>query len=442
MTDGVVLALLDRLTPNYDHRVGDWDRVVADARLSTRRRLATPLRLGALLATVAAAAALVLAWPFGTERGSVLDRALAAAGDGPVLHAVLRGEWGGTLVRLDSGERKPVYGDNEVWFDTRTGQTHQIERLGNVVQNEELYTPNKPAAELAALGREYREALESGTARITGQAELDGEPVVWITIHSELLPDVADNKDHEWAQQVAVSNRTYKAVALRETRDGRPGPDTLQRVLDLKLLPRDQADFTTTRPSLNGTAFKQARERIELDQAAAVLGRPPLWLGRDYDGLQLSAVYRETTSSGHQDRVRLSGAKAQAAIKCSQMRGEAAGLCFRQLGFSSVEVRPDGVYTSRGPIEWKLEQSSVVLVYGDTGGAYVPLDGKHQIVVTESLQASAFRRGAGTYVPPPGSVFLAAGASGYLQRDGVQIGIEGGSENDLIAAAHALTPLP
>jgi len=52
-------------------------------------------------------------------------------------------------------------------------------------------------------------------------------------IHSELLPDVADGRDHEWAQQVAVSKRTFKAVALRETRDGEPGAGTLQRVLEL-----------------------------------------------------------------------------------------------------------------------------------------------------------------------------------------------------------------
>jgi hypothetical protein len=437
MTDTDIGELLDEYTPRYDGRLGDWERVAAAARLRTQRRLsnATRLRLGALVAAFAAAAALVLAWPFDNHRGTVLDRALAAVGDGPVLHVVLRGEWGGTLVDLGSGHRTPVYGDDEVWFDTDSGQTHSIERLGGVVQDEELSKPYKPANELAALGREYKQALESGTARVSSEDAIDGEPVVWVTIHSELLPDVADGKDHEWAQQVAVSKRTYKPVALRETRDGQPGPGTLQRVIQLQLMPREGADFTTSRPSLNGTAFKQGRERIELDQSAAVLGRTPLWLGREYDGLSLAQVYRETTSVGHQQRVRVSGAKAAAAIKCSQLRGDQGGECFRNLGLGSVEVRPDGVFTTEGPIHWSDAASSVVLSYGT--------EGQRNVTVTESTQASSFRRGAGSYVPPEGTVLLAAGGrSGYLQRDGIQLGIDAGSESAVLAAVRALTLLP
>ena len=31
---------------------------------------------------------------------------------------------------------------------------------------------------------------------------------------------------------------------------------------------------------------------------------------------------------------------------------------------------------------------------------------------------------------------------GYLQRDGIQIGIDAGSESAVLAAAHVLTPMP
>jgi hypothetical protein len=452
MNDSDIAALLDELTPHYDDRVGEWERIAGDARPATRRRLsvATRWRLGVLAAAIVAAAVLVLAWPFESQQGTVLDRALAAVGDGPVLHAILRGEWGGTLVDLSTGARTPIYGDDEVWFDTETGQTHQIERLGGVVQGEDLYKPNKPEAELTALGREYRQALESGSARIAGEDMLDGGPVVWITIHSESLPDVADGKDHEWAQQVAVSKRTYEPVALRETRDGHPGPGTLRRVLDLQMVARDADDFTTSRPSRNGTAFRQGREPISREQAPTVLGRTPLWLGDSYNGLPLAHVYRETTSIGHQTRVRLTGAKAAAAIKCSQKRGSAGGDCFRQLGLSSLEVRPDGVFTIDGRIQWSDEQSSVVLFYGSVGNdpstylehTTVPLYERPYVTLTESTQASPFRRGAGSYVPPEGSVFMAAGGTGgYLQRGGIQIGIDAGSESAVLAAARALTPM-
>jgi hypothetical protein len=449
MTDTNLAELLDELTPSYDDRPGDWERVAAAARETRRGRIpySTRLRLGILVAALATVATLVLAWPFASDHGSVLDRALAAVGDGPVLHVVLRGEWGGTLVDLNNGARKPIYGDNEIWFDSETGQTHSIGRLGGVVQDEEVSKPKKPAAELAALGREYRQALESGTARVGGEETIGGESVVWVTIHSELLPDVADGKDHEWAQQVAVSKETFKPVALRETRDGQPGPGTLQRVLELQLLPRGEGDFTASRPSRNGTAFSQGRKPIALEQASAVLGRTPLWLGRAYDGLPLAHVYRETTSVGHQQRVRLTGAKAEGAIKCSK-QSAGGGDCFRALGLGSVEVRPDGVFATQGPIEWSDEQDGVVFYYGAVGddpsasrADSIPMFDKPYLTVTETTQPSPFRRGAGSYVPPEGSVFIAAGErTGFLQRDGIQIGIDAGSEGGVIAAARALVP--
>jgi hypothetical protein len=452
MSETDIAALLDELTPRYHDRTGAWEAVAAEARPATRSRVsnAARLRLGALAAAIAAAAALVLAWPFGAQHGTVLDRALAAVGDGPVLHATLRGEWGGTLVDLASAARKPVYGDDEVWFDTVTGQTHQIERLGGVVQDEELYTPNKPDAELSALGREYQQALDSGSARVAGEDTLDGEAVVWITIHSELLPDVADGKDHEWAQQVAISKRSYKPVALRETRDGNPGPGTLRHVLGLQMVGRTAADFTASRPSRDGTAFKQDRESIRREKAASVLGQTPLWLGASYDGLPLARVYRETTRTGRQERLRLSGATATAARKCSQQRGPAGGDCFRQLGLSDVEVRPDGVFKSKGPVRWGDAESSVVLFYrsaDDDPSPYLehamPPDNKPYVTLSESTHASPFRRGAGSYVPPGGSLFIAAGGtSGYLQRDGVQVGIDAGSKSAVLAAARALTAMP
>jgi hypothetical protein len=450
MNDARVAELLDSWTPSYADRHGDWERVAAAGGLRRRRLSARWEARAAAVAVVAAAvAAAVLAWPFASNGPRLLDRALAAVGNGPVLHVVLRGEWGGTLVDLSTGARVPVYGDNEIWFDTESGQTHQITRLGSVVQDEELSKPNKPEAELAALGREYRQALESGTARVTGEDTIDGEAVVWLTIHSELLPDVADGKDHEWAQQVAVSKQTYKPVALRETRDGQPGPDTLQRVLDLQMVARDAADFTTTRPSLNGTAFKQGRTAIDGAQAAAILGQTPLWLGAAYADLPMAQVYRETTAVGHQSRVRVTGALAAAAIKCSQQRS-GGGDCFRSLGLmSSVEVRPDGVFISKGAIQWDDEQDSVGFFYGTIGddpSTYrtdsIPLYDKPYLTVTESTQASPFRRGVGSYVPPLGSVFLTNdGHTGTLQRAGLQITIEAGSEETILAAARALTPM-
>lgn len=453
MTDTRIAELLDELTPTYDDSRGDWGRVAASARRRRDQRGAPwwLMRLGFVAAAIAVAAALVLAWPFQGNQGGVLDRALAAIGDGPVLHVVLRGEWGGTLVDLNSPKRTAVNGENEIWYDTARGVVHSISRLGGVIQHQELYQPKQPPAELAALGHEYKQALESGTARISGEAVIAGEPVVWVTIHSERLPDVADGKDHEWAQQVAVSRRTFEPVALRETRDGQPGPETGQRVLELEFLPAGAGDFSASEDrSLDGMAVKMGREPIALEQARATLGRTPLWLGREYGGLSLAQTYRETTSISRFRKIRVTGTAAEAAAKCSKLRGERAGQCLRALDLGPIEVRPDGVFRSERPIAFTDEQTAVVLFYGTVGddpstaqGKPIPLFDRPHLTVTETTQPSPFDRGAGRYLPPEGSVFVTAGGrSGVLQINGLQVTIEASDEDAILAAAKALARMP
>jgi hypothetical protein len=71
----------------------------------------------------------------------------------------------------------------------------------------------------------------------------------------------------------------------------------------------------------------------------------------------------------------------------------------------------------------------------------IPLFDKPYLTVTETTQPSPFRRG-GDYVPPEGSVFVAAGErTGFVQRDGIQITIDAGSESAVVAAARALSPM-
>lgn len=452
MNDTRVAELLEELTPGYDDRHGNWERVLDDGRSRRARSVRLPgwpARLAAVAAAVAVVAGLVLAWPFaGGEPPSVVERALAAVGNGPVLHVVLRGDWGGTLVDLETGARQPVHGESEVWYDSDRRLVHSVSRLGGVIQHEQVYEPKEPPAELEALGREYRQALESGSARIAGEATIEGAPVVWITIRSRMLPDVTDGRDHEWAQQVAVSRRTFKPVALRETRDREPGPGTGQRVLELELLAAGRGDFTASGANtLEGRAFKQRREPIALEQARVTLGRTPLWLGREHAGLPLAQVFRETTSIGRQREIRIIGSEAQAAEACSKLAGEAGGRCMRALGRHPLVVRPDGVFTY-GPIVWEEEQSTVVFFYGTLGdstyrdacfyGACRP-----HVRITEATQRLPFRLRAGSYLPPEGSVFIAVGKHmGLLQVDGLQVSIESPGDDSILAAARALEPMP
>jgi hypothetical protein len=441
MNDSRVFELLDEWTPSYDVRHSDWDRVAAAARGKR-----WPVRLVLVAAAMVAAAALLLAWPFHSSDGTLLERARAALGSGTVLHVVLRGEWGGTLVDLRTEERTPVYGADEYWYDTKSGRVHEISRLGAVVQNEELYGPRKPPPDLAALGRTYKRALGAGTARIAEEATLDGEPVAWVTIQRKVLPDVSDGKDHAWEQQVAVSRKTSKPVALRETRDGQPGPGTERRVRQLDAVPT--GDFTADESrSLDELGFGQRRKTISRAEAQALLGRSPLWLSEEFGDIPLAQIERQATTVVRRSRIRLTGNKERSVLAC--VKRPDAGGCFRTSGLSSIEVRPDGVFTS-GPVVTTRRETSLVLFYGTLGDDkttfrkdHVPLYDQPHVTLTESTDVPKYRPAVGSYVPLEGSVFLAAGGQGgSVFLDGVHVTIEVDGPRQILAVARALEPMP
>jgi hypothetical protein len=410
-----VKELIERVEPVPADR-GDWDAVVRDAGVRRRRVIARPLAGVAVAA--AALFALALFQPWESKSPTFLERALAAVGDGPVLHVVLRGEWGGTNVDLEAGDRTPVYGETETWYDPDRNLVHLVSRLGDVVQNDDVFEPRNPPKHLTALARDYREALRSGTARVTSDDVIDGERVSWITIHSEQLPDVADSKLHEWAQQVAVSQETAKPVATRETRDGKPGPFTLQRVLSLEMLPAGDGDFTEAgRDSLAGAAFtyQPFGETLTLDAAEDVLGRRPFWAGRRLGELELAGI----------------------GLTESRIF---AGPKLRKRGYSLGVVRPENeIDSARG----------IVLFYGVLGDlpdtseneADRPRWDLPHIAITEYRKLPLNLVG-GRYVPPEGSIFLRAGGrGGLLKVDDVYVLISAATERLILEVARALEPM-
>ena len=433
MTD--VHEALDRLVPE-PARSSAWEEVLRDAR-PRRRSLSVQL---ALATGIVALVALVVVAPWqGSERVGILDRALAAAGDGPVLHVVFRGGWGGALVDLETGERKPLYGEREVWYDPGRDLVHTVLRFGGVVENETLYKRNERDRELTALWHDYREALESGTARVAGPDLVDGVPVYWIIVQAQMLPDVADGKEHELAQQVAISRESFEPVAMKYTRDRRTDPRGTEQILRYETVSVGEADFTRAPDSSFQGPMSMGRTPIALEDASRILGRTPYWLGERFAGLPLVRVEKAFSATGQQARTPITEERAAEITRCRGRCGKRYG------GILTI----DGKLYEIGPVKFGPEHVGVTLFYGTLGDDpntfkkdTAPLLKEPHMSVTQTTDRELLTLGATTrYQPPAGSVMLTPGPSGYLIRDGVYVTIQAGSEEQILDAARALRPM-
>jgi hypothetical protein len=279
---------LDRMQPTPGSH-GDWDAVLRDANVRGPRRAARPLAAVALAA--AGLFALALFQPWDDTSPSILERALAAVGDGPVLHVVLRDEAEGGVIDLETGDRTPLYREREVWFDEARG-LREITRFGGVVQRDVFYPAGRLASDLlktySGLASGYREALERGDARVVGQGQIGGVPVHWIQTERYVVSD-PDGTRHVWQRVVAISQETFEPVYVDEKADGEFGPETGARIRRVEWLPADEGDFrahSTNRP-LGGFVIRDVRKTV--DELAALLGQTPLWLGETFRGMPLEA---------------------------------------------------------------------------------------------------------------------------------------------------------
>lgn len=286
MTD--VAELLDEIVPRYEG-TGDWDRVLRDAeidRLPRRARRRAALRLGAAAALVASIASVVAFWPTDGTGPAVLDRALAATGDGPVLHLVYESELPRTIVDLATGERTEVRAEHEVWFDPQAG-LRETERFEGVVQ----FDVSLGAAEMSehavsiygSLGAGYREALESGRAKVVGEQVIDGTPVYWIRV--------------EAGHDVGVSRDTFEPAYVRVMQGGTPA---LNRITTYETVEAGSAPLEGTRKSLPSRAASYGSE-IELADAGKLLGSDPVWAGASLAGLPLESVREVRLPAQHAD---------------------------------------------------------------------------------------------------------------------------------------------
>jgi hypothetical protein len=170
-------------------------------------------------------------------------------------------------------------------------------------------------------------------------------------------------------------------------------------VIEIGSVSRDEADFSKpelrpARERLTAGGVKSHAE-IEISQAASVLGRPVLWLGKEFDNLTLSSVERQTITTGY--------------------------------------VRSTGL-----PPRF---DEAVQFNYTDTQGRHFRLE--------ESLQPEfgfgwAFVTHEMPEGPPSHELVLVGSFGGFMVRDGVYIAIQSFGVLDraqTIAAAQALVPV-
>ncbi|MCZ7588693.1 MAG: hypothetical protein M5U27_07520 [Gaiella sp.] len=364
------------------------------ARVSRVRPRSVQVRVLSLAVAAAAVAAAVLLWS-GTDQTSILDRARAALAGGPVLHLVLQDEAAGELVDLASGTTTTIHAEREIWYEPQRG-LRERSTFGGAVQSDVVRTPDRLATHEDAFLRgfltRYRSALQSGTATAVGEGTLEGTPVTWLQIDAQSLPDVADQRDHLWAQEVAVARDSGIPVYLRETRDGEPGPDTGAAVLSFETLPTGAVDLAP-RPEPTPTAVRIGAEgTITAREANALLGGHAVSLGDEFAGLSLALIQQMSYASGYD---------------------QATGL-------------------------WQHETRGARFFYGSTRDGIPDFSAPYLSLseTTELFPGVVF--GPRGYVPPPGTVLLQTERRGILRLRGIYVTIEASAKETVITAARAL----
>lgn len=416
---------------------------IADALLATaatssaRRRRRLPISLGLLAAAVVALVALVLFAPWSGGGPGLTDRALAALGSDPVLHAVIEQPAGVRFVDIATGAPQRLFERQEIWYDRGRGYVHTITRAPDgALLDDELETPQggwtlggpildctwiaahpqeatrlrvscnangdngtKPHVVprpvptvdpvLGAFLGGYRQALADGQATETGTGTLHGTPVVWLTFPYG-----------QETESVALDASTYEPLFVRDASGA-----WRYRIVSIETVAQSAANFarpTATeagRLATGGGVIDQTK--LAVDPAAALHALPgALWLGGSFQALPLAGIERDTLRTRY--------------------------------------TEPDSS-TETGV--------GLQLVYGTTPSPGVPDRTKPFVQLWESDRPQlgyewGFMRGI---VPPAGVIGMPGagmfGPTGFLVRDGIYVTVAASTPELALDAARGLGPI-
>lgn len=314
-----LLAIADALVAVRSPKLEAWVHPEARSRLRLPRRW---VRFAPAAAVIAAVAALVVGSPWG-DKVSVVDYALAAVGDEPVLHLAIidPNAATGSLVDLGSGEaiRRDIR--TEIWLDERRDLKRTVLMIDDQVVDEQLETSaggltrsgpvytcdwiaSHPAQAreagvscdrsrqkdsgavsvdpaLTEFADGYRSALAAGNARVSSEETIAGRDVFWLELEGGSAVD-----------RVAVDASSYRPV-LVESRDSR----TRYEVETAETLPFRPSLFRkpqAERAQVGGGVI--SAEILTPAAAARALGGTLLSLPEKALGLMLVAVEQQERS--------------------------------------------------------------------------------------------------------------------------------------------------
>lgn len=274
---------------------------VADAVAATqttsnhRRKIAVAL----VAAALAAALAFALVGPDGPGDSAVVGRALAAVGEGKVLHVVARIEPGGEAIELATGRAIHPYQVVEEWYEPGVGLRARIaksnaylpKRLPSVADVDPSYVEA-----LNGFTSRYAEALRSDRADVARHGTLFGKIVIWLRFRGGPLSPVTGQPTYE----VAIDASTYRPIYLQQLGER----STAMRLLSVELIASVPRDAPPAPPPASVSTMAGIDDLGPLSpvQAASFMTRAGLWVGREFAGLPLASIRGERYSYGQAER--------------------------------------------------------------------------------------------------------------------------------------------
>lgn len=256
---------------------------IADAIGATqpRRRSSGTWRVLAVAAVIAAAIALAIVAPWHGRGTGLVGRALAAVGQGPVLHAVITSSVPNeTIVSLSSGAERPVPQQLEYWYDAGRDRLRAVDTVNGAILFDWLVPryDSEPRLDpaLTAFVSRYRSALKSGQAREVGRGTFQGRKVIWLRFEYR-----------QFGERVGIDADTFRPIVIEPLGpNGKPIAPSW-RVASIETGPYIPSDFNAPPPGSPHLSISGRLRAIVPAKAPRVLGWTPMWLGRSFRNLPL-----------------------------------------------------------------------------------------------------------------------------------------------------------